>query len=418
MKLRRAHMARGLVTLGVLASALLALGPAQALGQRTPGLSNQPLAHVTQEQREAAAARMELQKQLVSSRTAGVAASGKVSALAVSALALTPTQGGVPDYFGSANWAFSPPLAKFVDDLPGLGPSKANGLGQFIAVAHPDTITFPGSDYYEIELRQYSEKMHSDLPATTLRGYVQTNNGTDVSNQNTILPDPGPHQLGPFIIAQKDRPVRIKFTNKLPNGSGGDLFLPVDTTIMGAGMGPLGMDAMPMNYTQNRATLHLHGGTSPWISDGTPHQWITPAGENTPYPKGVSVQNVPDMADPGDGSETFFYTNQQSARLLFYHDHSYGITRLNVYAGEAAGYLINDTISTSSCPTASSRQSRSRSSSRTRPSLMPRPYCRQTRRGTGAPAPRMRPAFARRRRATCGTRTSTRRHRTRPTSVA
>ena len=36
------------------------------------------------------------------------------------------------------------------------------------------------------------------------------------------------------------------------------------------------------------------------------------------------------------------YTNQQSARLMFYHDHSWGITRLNVYAGEAAGYLITD----------------------------------------------------------------------------
>ena len=48
------------------------------------------------------------------------------------------------------------------------------------------------------------------------------------------------------------------------------------------------------------------------------------------------------MPDPGPGAMTFFYTNQQSARLLFYHDHSYGITRLNVYAGEAAGYLITD----------------------------------------------------------------------------
>ena len=27
---------------------------------------------------------------------------------------------------------------------------------------------------------------------------------------------------------------------------------------------------------------------------------------------------------------------------MFYHDHSYGITRLNVYAGEAAGYAITD----------------------------------------------------------------------------
>ncbi len=45
---------------------------------------------------------------------------------------------------------------------------------------------------------------------------------------------------------------------------------------------------------------------------------------------------------PNDGCQTFFYTNQQSARLMFYHDHAWGITRLNVYAGEAAGYLITD----------------------------------------------------------------------------
>ena len=27
---------------------------------------------------------------------------------------------------------------------------------------------------------------------------------------------------------------------------------------------------------------------------------------------------------------------------MFYHDHAYGLTRLNVYAGEAAGYLLYD----------------------------------------------------------------------------
>ncbi|MBK9051439.1 MAG: hypothetical protein IPL78_11145 [Chloroflexi bacterium] len=44
-------------------------------------------------------------------------------------------------------------------------------------------------------------------------------------------------------------------------------------------------------YTENRATLHLHGGITPWISDGTPHQWVTPANENTPTLKG-SVWNM------------------------------------------------------------------------------------------------------------------------------
>ena len=43
-------------------------------------------------------------------------------------------------------------------------------------------------------------------------------------------------------------------------------------------------------FAENRATLHLHGGITPWISDGTPHQWTTPAGESTAYPQGVSVE--------------------------------------------------------------------------------------------------------------------------------
>jgi len=260
-------------------------------------------------------------------------------------------------------------IKKFVDSLPGLGSTNANNLGQYIPVAHPDTITYPGADYYEIELREYTEKMHSDLPATKLRGYVQVNSGTDGNSQNTIAPDPI-HYLGPLILSNRDRAVRIKFTNKLPTGAGGELFLPVDKSVMGAGMGPLDMPGMPgmkEEYKENRATLHLHGGFVPWISDGTPHQWTTPAGETTSYPKGVSVEYVPDMwfvngsvvADtvgqitaptpgatnnPGDGSLTFYYNNQQSARLMFYHDHSFGITRLNVYAGEAAGYLITDQV--------------------------------------------------------------------------
>ncbi|RII27784.1 MAG: copper oxidase [Geobacter sp.] len=238
------------------------------------------------------------------------------------------------------------PLRKFVDSLPGLGSGArpagtalgANNLGQYLPVATPDIATYTGSDYYEIGLKDYRARMHSDLPLTAdtlgtgtkLRGYYQKN-GTDHSSQ----------YLGPLIIATKNKPVRIKFFNELGVNGAGDLFIPVDTTYMGAGMGPDGMNA----YTQNRADLHLHGGHTPWISDGTPHQWITPAGEtSTPYTTGASMQNVPDM-DGGvepPGVSTYFYTNNQSGRLMFYHDHAYGITRLNVYAGEAAGYIIID----------------------------------------------------------------------------
>ena len=55
----------------------------------------------------------------------------------------------------------------------------------------------------------------------------------------------------------------------------------------------------------------------------------------TAVPAGLST-------DPGQGSMTFYWTNQQGGRLMFYHDHAYGITRLNVYAGEAAGYYLYD----------------------------------------------------------------------------
>jgi FtsP/CotA-like multicopper oxidase with cupredoxin domain len=286
-------------------------------------------------------------------------------------------------------------IRKFVDTLPGLTPAGVNDLGQYIPVAQPDQTTFSNTDYYVIGVVQHREKMHSDLPATLMREYVQLSTSVipgkhvalqtdlvDGTSVPTLMPDGSqahavddPHYLGPVIVAQKDRAVRVVFYNLLPTGTNGDLFLPTDSTVMGSGMGPMAMTAPtdsgtvtdevrnPMCtqypkdnscFKDNRATLHLHGGVTPWISDGTPHQWITPAHESTPWPQGVSVQNVPDMVGASkptsvpdcssatDGCQTFYYTNQQSARLMFYHDHAWGITRLGVYAGEAAGYEIQD----------------------------------------------------------------------------
>ena len=256
---------------------------------------------------------------------------------------------GTPDYMSGLvpNYANSPLIRKFVDTLPGLvipsDPStyvNKNNLGNYIPIATANTSLFPGSDYYDIDLVDYTQQLHSDLPPTRLRGYLDKNAGADSQ----------PHYLGPVIIAQRDRPVRVKFNNKLGLGALGNLPIPVDTTLMGAGMAPTG------SFTQNRGELHLHGGLSPWISDGTPHQWITPANEGGSNLKGASFANVPDMvkgslADPdplnnkfipslGDGIGTYFWSNQQSSRFMFYHDHAFGLTRLNVYMGEAAGYLI------------------------------------------------------------------------------
>ena len=238
-------------------------------------------------------------------------------------------------------------------------------LGKYIQLADPEISNLggPEADYYEIAVVEFDDQFHTDLPSTRLRGYVQlataTNPGAHVALSNPdgspiLLPDGSqaygydtPRYLGPLIVCQKDRPVRVKFYNLLPTGTGGDLFIPVDETVMGAGEGPIDLPGQPgkrEKYTQNRAIVHLHGGLNPWISDGTPHQWTAPAGEATQYKKGASAFGVPDMPPPGDGTLTFYYTNQQSARLLFYHDHAYGITRLNVYVGEVSGYLIQDQV--------------------------------------------------------------------------
>jgi len=290
-------------------------------------------------------------------------------------------------------------MRKFVDDLPGTctpPDCPTDPAAKFIPNAVPEAKKYADpsgqeieADEYVIGLVQYRTRFSSDLPGGTLvRGYVQleTTANAGISQHvplfnelrdGTQVPVDGylgvtsPQYLGPFIGATKNKPVRIVFRNLLPTGADGDLFLPTDSSMMGSGMVPMTMAAPQDNGTvldevrnpacseypkaascfkDNRATLHLHGGITPWISDGTPHQWITPANEQTEWPQGVSVENVPDMVtgdavtcDAGDdGCQTFFYTNQQSARLMFYHDHSWGITRLNVYAGEAAGYAIAD----------------------------------------------------------------------------
>ena len=300
---------------------------------------------------------------------------------------------------------------------------------KYIPAAVPLDVTYSNAqnnfstehaDQYVIGLVQYRTQFNTDLPATLARGYVQIEtpeldptgataatkptafradgsaisqhvplvnkllDGTEVAIKdaagNTVYGVTPPQWLGPFINAKKDKPVRVVFHNYLPTGTGGNLFLPTDSTMMGSGMAPMSMGT-PTNdstvvdqvrnptctqegksaartasnasecFSDNRALLHLHGGMTPWISDGTPHQWITPAGEGSTWPKGVGVTNVPDMVDGtgaqmcaanDSGCETYYYTNQQSARLMWYHDHSWGVTRLNVYVGEAAGYTITD----------------------------------------------------------------------------
>jgi len=212
-------------------------------------------------------------------------------------------------------WAYaqSPTLRKFVAPLPGLGP---NG----IPVASPTTNSaWPGADFYSLSAQPFTQQMHPDLPNPThLWGYVDT-----ATNKSGYL--------GPLIIAQRNKPVVLRMQNKLPATH----ILPVDTSLMGS------EPEIPVN----RCCVHLHGGLVPWTSDGGPYTWFTPSGivGATDGSAGEcflnGVEGLPGAAD-------YYYPNNQSERLVWYHDHAMGITRLNAYAGMAAGYLITDPVIT------------------------------------------------------------------------
>jgi len=308
---------------------------------------------------------------------------------------------------GTPKGTFAGGLHKFVDSIPKLstaGPgsascssnpalsgtsynptSGANNLGQCLLVATPDKTTFaaksvpdnakgngatlslPDTDYYSIELGEYNQVMHTDLTgfATPLRGYHQK---PTLGNQS---PNTEFQYLSPVILAAKGRPTRIKFKNNIVH----EIPLPVDLSYYGAGSidyngGTNQTPATPKYASTKRANLHLHGGDTPWISDGTPHTWTTPLNDTTTgtgpgYQKGLSFQNVPDMITNSwllasgscgqssttsecynwsntDGLATYYYPNGQTSRTEWYHDHSFGITRLNVYMGEAGPYLLAD----------------------------------------------------------------------------
>ena len=83
------------------------------------------------------------------------------------------------------------------------------------------------------------------------------------------------------------------------------------------------------------AVAHLHGGEVPPEIDGGPDSWFTSDG----LLHGHAYYSFAGAA----GNETIYrYPNVQEAAPIWFHDHTLGATRLNVYAGLAGGYLIVD----------------------------------------------------------------------------
>lgn len=91
---------------------------------------------------------------------------------------------------------------------------------------------------------------------------------------------------------------------------------------------------------------HVHGSHVDPNSDGYPEAWWLPKpgrGQSFPANFASSGSFFDDATgeNPGDlGYADYRYRNDQPATTLWYHDHSLGITRLNVYAGPAGFWLI------------------------------------------------------------------------------
>jgi spore coat protein A, manganese oxidase len=202
--------------------------------------------------------------------------------------------------------------------------------------------------YYEIAVRQFSQHIlpqSMGLPPTTVWSYGSVNH-------------PGTFNYPAFTIESRwQTPIRVKWMNQLVDASGNYLphLLPVDQTLHWANPpgGIDGRDSRGLDPTRYMGpvpiTTHLHGGHSGQESDGFAEAWYLPAANNIPSGNarvGSYYDTFRAQAESlygqawTPGSAVFQYDNNQAATTMWYHDHSLGMTRSNVYAGPAGFYML------------------------------------------------------------------------------
>lgn len=171
------------------------------------------------------------------------------------------------------------------------------------ALALPPVITGPD---IKMSIVRTTHKFHTGLPASPTLAYEL------VPDTGTVV-DPGTlgGYLGPTIVATTGQQLNVEMVNNIKEGTGGHP-LPIDLTIHGT---------KTDDQTSPRVSTHLHGGNTKPEHDGGPED---------------------DFLD----SHPYVFDNTQDAAGIWYHDHAIGITRVNVYAGLAGGYLIRDTAAT------------------------------------------------------------------------
>ena len=90
---------------------------------------------------------------------------------------------------------------------------------------------------------------------------------------------------------------------------------------------------------------HVHGAHVGPESDGYPEAWWLPAAGNIPNgyaTTGTLVNQYGPATNNVPGVGSFTYPNTQPSTTLWYHDHTLGMTRNNVYAGPAGFWLIRE----------------------------------------------------------------------------
>ena len=154
----------------------------------------------------------------------------------------------------------SPGLKKFAQPFRGVGPGG-------IPVALADgTAPVTGAAHYSMNIGQFTDQLHPAMGPTTLWGYSPS-----VALGEGAYPT---RHLGGIIVAQKGAPIQLTFTNNLPPTH----ILPVDISDIAMAVGGFPDAAAKFGGNgYNAACVHLHGGFVPWISDGGPMAWFTPA---------------------------------------------------------------------------------------------------------------------------------------------
>ena len=211
----------------------------------------------------------------------------------------------------------------------------------------PKSVTDASVDY-QISVRQFQQQiLPAGFPTTTVWSY-----GSIDHPQTFNYP-------AYTVEATANTGTTVKWINELVDTAGN--FLPhlfaVDQTLhwanppaVGCSDGTArtdcgGIDPNPYLGPVPFVT-HLHGAHVGPESDGYPEAWWLPNAANIPVDYATLGSNwgqaagFPQVA----GQAVFKYPNDQPEATLWYHDHTLGMTRLNVYAGPAGFWLIRDPL--------------------------------------------------------------------------